>query len=115
MGELASALDSLAADDLHAMFGPQLLQRLDMLLRIQNRIAAEITRTVRECEVTDAAEGDGLKSTASWLRGHGRLSGRAAAELVHAGRALEHLPTLAAAFAEGAVTPAQVAVVAQVA
>ena len=99
MGELTSALDSLGADNLHAMFGPQLLARLGELLRIQNRLAAEILRTVRECEVTDAAEVDGLKSTASWLRGHGRLSTHAAAELVHTSRALEHLPRVTAAFA----------------
>src|SRR4051812_27919751 len=99
MGELASAVDALAADELHDMFGPQLLDRLGGLLRLQNRIAAEITRTVRECELSDAAEADGLKNTAAWLRGHGRLSGRAAAELVHAGRALEQLPAVAAAFA----------------
>ena len=115
MGELASALDALAADDLHAMFGPQLLERLGTLLRIQNRIAAEITRTVRECEVTDAAESDGLKSTASWLRGHGHLSSSAAAHLVHTARALEHLPKVAAAFADGDVTAAQVGVIGQVA
>jgi hypothetical protein len=115
MGELASALDALAADDLHAMFGPQLLERLGALLNFQNRIAAEITRTVRECEVTDAAEGDGLKSTASWLRGHGHLSASAAAQLVHTARALEHLPAVAAAFADGEVTAAQVGVISQVA
>jgi hypothetical protein len=115
MGELSSALDALAADDLHAMFGPQLLERLGGLLQVQNRIAAEIVRTVRECELTDAAESDGLKSMASWLRGHGHLSARAAAEVVHAGRALEHLPAVADAFADGAVTAAQVGVIAQVA
>lgn len=115
MGELASAVDALATDDLHAMFGPQLLKRLGELLCIQNRLAAEIVRTVRECELTDAAESDGLKSMASWLRGHARLPSRAAAELVHTGRALEHLPAVASAFAQGAMTAAQAAVIAQVA
>jgi Domain of unknown function (DUF222)/HNH endonuclease len=114
MGELASALDSLAADDLHAMFGPQLLDRLGELLHGANQLAAEITRTVRECDRTDAAEHDGLRTMASWLRGHARLSGRAATELVHAGRALEHLPAVSAAFADGAVTAAQVGLIAQV-
>src|SRR5438094_4132810 len=108
MGELASTMDALAADDLPAMFGPQLLERLAELLRGANRLAAEITRTVRECELTDAAEADGLASMASWLRGHAHLSSRAAAELVQAGRALEHLPAVAGAFADGAVTAAQV-------
>lgn len=115
MGELTSALDALAGDDLHAMFGPQLLERLGELLRIQNRIAAEVTRTVRECELSNAAEFDGLKSTASWLRGHGHLSGAAAAQLVHTARALEHLPAVAAAFADGEVTAAQVSVIGTVA
>src|SRR3954469_18584909 len=98
MGELTSALDALAADDLHAMFGPQLLERLGTLLRIQNRIAAEITRTVRERGGPDGAGGDGRKTTAPGRRGHGHLSAHAAAELVHSSRALEHLPAVASAF-----------------
>jgi hypothetical protein len=85
------------------------------LQRHANQLAAEITRTVRECECTNAAEYDGLKTMAAWLRGHARLSGRAATDLVQAGRALEHLPAVSAAFAEGAVTAAQVGLIAQVA
>ena len=45
MGELSSTLDSLAGDDLQAMFGPQLLDRAGELLRARNRLAAEVTRT----------------------------------------------------------------------
>ena len=101
MGELSSTLDSLAADDLHAMFGPQLLDRLGELLREQNRLVAEVTRTVRECELTQAAEHDGLTTMQSWLRGHGHLTEGEAARLVGAGRALEKLPAVAAGFAEG--------------
>src|SRR4051794_14800479 len=97
------------------MFGPQLLDRLRPLLVAQNRIAAEITRTVRECELTGAAETDGLKTMASWLRGHARLSGAEASRVVRSGRALEHLPAVAAAFAEGVVTAGQVAVIAPIA
>jgi Domain of unknown function (DUF222) len=115
MGELASALDCLAADDLPAMFGPQLIDRLGQLLRASNRLAAEIGRTVRQCELTDAAEVDGKATMASWLRGHAHLSARAAAELVHTSRALEHLPAVAAAYADGHVTAAQAAVVSDVA
>jgi hypothetical protein len=88
----SSTLDSLAADDLRVMFAPQLLDRLGELLRQQNRLAAEITRTVRECDLTQASEHDGLTSMQSWLRGHARLSPAAAARLVGNGRALEHLP-----------------------
>src|SRR4051812_50123560 len=105
MGEMASTLDALAADYLPAMFGPQLLERLGELLQAQNRLAAEVARTVRQCELADAAEFDGKKSMASWLRGHARLSGRAAAELVAPGRALEQLPAGAAAVPRRAGAP----------
>jgi hypothetical protein len=115
MGELASTLDALTVDDLPAMFGPQLLERLGELLKAQNRLAAEVARTVRQCELADAAEFDGKKTMASWLRGHARFSGRAAAELVAVGRAMEQLPAVAAAFADGAVTAAQAAVTSAVA
>src|SRR4051812_23850919 len=115
MGELESALDALAAEDLTSMGGPQLLDRLRPLLVLQCRIAAEVTRTVRGCELTQAAECDGLKSMPSWLRGHGHLSHAEAARLVRSGRALEHLPAAAAAFADGALTAGQVAVIAPIA
>jgi hypothetical protein len=115
MGELASTLDALAADDLPAMFGPQLLERLGELLKAQNRLAAEVARTVRQSELADAPEFDGKKTMASWLRGHARLSAHAAADLVATGRALEQLPAVAAACADGTVTAAQAAVIALVA
>jgi hypothetical protein len=115
MGELGSTLDAFAADDLPAMFGPQLLERLGDLLQAQNRLAAEVARTVRQCELADAAEFDGKKSMTSWLCGHARLSGGAATKLVATGRALEHLPAVAAAFGDGAVTAGQAAVIAPVA
>ena len=115
MGELQSALDALAGDELTSMFGPQLLGRLRGLLVLQNRVAAEVVRTVRGCELTGAAEFDGLKTMQSWLRGHAHLSGAEAARLVRSGRALEHLPATAAAFAEWSVTAGQVAVIAPIA
>jgi hypothetical protein len=52
-----------------------------------------------------------MVSMKAWLTGHCRLAGRAAAELVRDGRRLAYLPRLAAAYAEGAVTPAHVAAV----
>jgi hypothetical protein len=115
MGELQSALDALAADDLTSMFGPQLLERLTPLLQAADALAAQITRTVRECEKTGAAEHDGLKTMQSWLRGHGRLAPPTASRLVAHGRALEHLPAVAAGFAAGAVTVDQVSVAVKVA
>src|SRR3954453_2293277 len=115
MGELASTLDALAADDLPAMFGPLLLERFGELLQAQNRLAAEVARTVRQCKLADAAEFDGKKSMTSWRCGHARVSGGAGTEVVGAGRALDHLPAVAAAFGDGAVTAGQAAVIAPVA
>lgn len=97
------------------MFGPQVLDRTTRLLRARNRLDAQIARSVRAGELTQAAEHDGLTTMQSWLRGHARLSPAAAHRLVRTGRALEHLPAVAAAFADGRVTAEQVAVIAPVA
>jgi hypothetical protein len=113
--ELTAAFDGLAGEDLAPLFGPALLDRLRPLLVAQNRLAAEIARTVRECEVSGAAEGDGLKSMTSWLCGHRHLSATEAARVVRTGRALEHLPGMAAALAAGEVTGGQAGVIARVA
>src|SRR3954468_20135872 len=115
MGELRSALDDLAADDLQAMPTPEVMDRLRELLQLQNRIAAEVTRPVRAADLAGGAELDGLKTMPSWLRGHAHLSPSAASALVRSGRALEFLPAVAAAFADGTVTADQVAVIAPVA
>ncbi|MGY1708958.1 DUF222 domain-containing protein [Geodermatophilus sp. SYSU D00758] len=114
MERLSNAIDDLSAAELTSAFGPELLTRLGGLLVAQHRLAAEVARTVRACELAGAAECDGLKTMASWLRGHGRMSTSAAAGLVRAGRALAHLPALAAAHAAGAVSAEVVAVVAPI-
>ena len=114
MGELQSALDALAVDDLHALSAGEQLDRTAMLVRARNRIDAELARTVRVGDLTQAPEHDGQKTMRSWLRGHARLSASAAGQVVRAGRVLEHLPAVAAAFADGQVTAEQVAVLAPV-
>ena len=114
LADLESGLDRLADENLTSMFGPQVLDRTARLLRAQNRLDAQAARSVREGELTQASEHDGLKTMQSWLRGHARLSPKAAHRLVRNGRALEHLPAVAAAFADGRVTAEQVAVIAPV-
>jgi hypothetical protein len=101
VGELESALDALAAEDLHALVAPQLLDRTAELVRARNRIDAELTRTVRIADLVQAPEHDGLRSMTSWLRGHARLSAGEVRRLVGNGRALAQLPAVAAAFAAG--------------
>jgi hypothetical protein len=114
LADLEAALDRLAAEDTQAMFGPQVLDRTARLLRAQNRLDAQVARSVREGELTQAPEHDGLKTMQSWLRGHARLSPSAAGQLVRAGRALAHLPAVAAAFTAGRLTADQVAVIAPI-
>jgi len=109
-----SALDELAADDLHDLAAAATLDRTALLIAARNRIDAELARTVRHAELIQAPEHDGLTSMASWLRGHCRLSSRAAGQLVRNGRALERLRAVAARCAAGAVSGDQVSVLAPV-
>ncbi|KGH48286.1 endonuclease [Modestobacter caceresii] len=112
MSELMSALDALAAEELHGLTDGGVLERVAELVAVQNRIAAELTRTVRRADAMQAAEHDGLKSMRSWLTGHTRLAASDASRILRSGRALEHFPALSAGFAEGSVTAAQMDVVA---
>ena len=105
----------LAVERLDGLFGGALLERLGPLLTAANQLAAEIARTVRQCEVAGAAEHDGKASMASWLRGHHRMSSAAANQLVRNGRPLAQLPALAFATAGGSVPAEAVAAVAPVA
>src|SRR3954466_14720863 len=100
-----SALDGLAADDLHGLPSAELLDRTAELVRARNRIDAGLARTVRRAELAQAPEHDGLKTMQSWLRGHARLSPAAAGQLVRNGRALEFLPAVAAGCSAGRLTP----------
>src|SRR4051812_49961624 len=87
------------------MVAAQLLDRAAFLVRARNQLDAELTRTVRRADLTQAAEHDGLASMKSWLRGHVRLSAGEVRRLIGNGRALERLPAVAAAFAAGGGAP----------
>jgi hypothetical protein len=113
VGELRSLLSAFSAEDLTVLPAGVKLERIALLVAVQNQIAAEVTRSVRDAEATQAAEHDGLKSMRSWLIGHARLAPAEAMRMVRSGRVLEHFPALAAGFAEGSVTAAQVNVVAE--
>ena len=76
-----------------------------------NRLTALQTRAVAAGEARQVQKADGMLTMKTWLTGHCRVSGRAAADLVRDGRRLAQLPELAAAYAAGAVTPAHVGVI----
>jgi hypothetical protein len=113
---LQSLLDSLDTEPLDGMVtADQVLDRTALLVAMRNATDAELTRTVRTAENMQAPERDGHTTMRSWLRNHLRLSAREAARIVGNGRALERMPAVAAAFAAGAVTAEQVAVIAPIA
>jgi|tagenome__1003787_1003787.scaffolds.fasta_scaffold20951428_2 hypothetical protein len=114
MAGLDAELDALAAEDLHALTPAELLHRTATLVAGCNRMQAELARTARVAELAQAPEHDGLRSMPSWLKGHGRLSGRAAKTVVRTGRVLERLPAVAAGCAAGVISAEQVAVIAPV-
>jgi hypothetical protein len=101
-------------DELHAMSSPALLDRTRDLVAERNRIDAALARTVRVADSKRAFAGDGMKTAASWLRGHCRLSKAAASLVVRTGRALEQLPSVEEQHAAGALTAEQVDVIAQI-
>jgi hypothetical protein len=115
LADLEHASDRVAEQNLKGLFGPQVLEWTQRLLRSRNRLDAQVARSVREGELTQAAEHDGKKTMQSWLRGHGRLSPSTAHRLVATGRALEDLPAVAAAFTAGRVSAEAVAAIAPVA
>src|SRR3954469_10790051 len=101
-------------DALHALEGPELLDRIRDLVEVINRAQAELSRTVRVADSKQAFAGDGMKTAQSWLRGHCRLSKAAASQVVRNGRALEQLPAVEQAHAAGALTADQVSVIAEI-
>ncbi|MGY1716874.1 DUF222 domain-containing protein, partial [Geodermatophilus sp. SYSU D01106] len=112
VGELASALDALAAVDLDELGDAELLDRARELVVAAHRVHAELTRVVRRSDVRGASEHDGARTVRGWLRGVPRISGAWAGDLVRHGRALEWLPATARAYAQGALGADQVDVIA---
>lgn len=83
--------------------------RLEVLVR---RAQAAQAAAVRVFEVRDEADAAGSPSAKAWLCAHLGLAEPEARRLVALGRALDRLPVLAAAFAEGATTAAHVRIAA---
>src|SRR3954464_13427088 len=101
-------------DDLHAMSGPELLERTRDLVAQRNRIDAKLARTVRVADSAQAFAGDGMRTAQSWLRGHCRLSESAGSPVGRNGRARAQLPAVAEAHAAGEIPAEQVAEIATI-
>ncbi|MEU2350283.1 DUF222 domain-containing protein [Modestobacter sp. NPDC013298] len=112
MHALLALLGDLSRQELHGLTDEESLDRTALLVAAGNMVAAELTRTVRHAETTQAPERDGLTSMRSWLVGHQRVSANDASKLMRAGRTLPSFPLVAAGFAAGEITAAQVDVIA---
>jgi len=80
------------------------------MLRRKARVDAETARAVADFEVSGAWQASGAASAKAWLVHHGHLSPSEARRQVRMGRALRHLPLVAGAFVEGAITADHVGV-----
>src|SRR3954469_11575051 len=105
---LEAAVDQLLTGDIDGLSDGERLGRVRAWARIQNKVAAALTREVRAAENHRSAEHDGLKSIRSWLRTHTRLPDPAARRLIDTGRALSALPAAEAAFTAGVLGADQV-------
>ena len=114
LAALEAALDAIAVED--AAAGDEArLARVRRLTAAANRVTALQAAAVRDAEIHQSAEHDGLKSMKSWLRTHARLSGAAITALIKQGRAAALLPAVEAAFLAGRLTPDQVDAIAVIA
>jgi Domain of unknown function (DUF222) len=116
MSSWASVLHQLAALDPADLdpddFADEELRETIPLVQVGiNRLTAAQTRMVAAGSARQVHQADGMVTMKSWLTGHCRLSGRAAGDLVRDAQRLPDLTQLAAAYAQGAVTPAHVAAV----
>ncbi len=78
------------------------------LLTVANLVQAAIAARVASFDRRDLAHGDGLRTTRAWLCATARLSPYAATGQVRRAKVLADLPALAAACAQGRVTPEHV-------
>src|SRR3712207_4104180 len=111
---LEAAVDLLLAEDVEGLSDAQRLERVRAWARVQNKVAAGLTREIRAAENHQSAEHDGLGSMRSWLRTHTRISDPVAKRLIETGRALESLPAAQAAFTAGTIGAEQVAAIAPI-
>ncbi len=117
MSAWVSVLDQLAAlepADLEPadVGDEELLELVNAAHAGVRRLTALLTRLATTAERRQLHRADGMVTMKAWLTGHCRMSGTEAGALLRAGRRLDVLPELAAAYADGQVTAAHVQVVA---
>jgi hypothetical protein len=108
MGGLRSALDELGGEDLSSLSPVAVEDDMTELLGCAEALEAEILRRLAVVDRHRTFERDGHLSTVSWLVDRFRLSRGRAAELVRVARALEHMPAVRQALADGEISSSSV-------
>jgi hypothetical protein len=67
MSELMSVIDHLAAEDLHAMAEPTLLERTESMITLRDRLDAELARSLQALDVRQVTVSECARTTRSWL------------------------------------------------
>ena len=101
MGNLASIIDELAAEDLTAVPVGRIADDALEQLRQSERLHAQALRRLGVVDASGVWAEDGSLSSKAWLRRHGRMSAGAASERVRIARRLEKQPRSRAAFEAG--------------
>jgi Domain of unknown function (DUF222) len=111
MGNLESAIDELAGEDLSVLTGLERAERLLRIDRVINRLEAERCRSLAHFDRSGRWADDGALSAKAWLRHHCRMAPGAAAEHARVARRLPELPATEAAFTDGEISYAHVRVI----
>jgi hypothetical protein len=111
MGELRSALDALAALDLHALSAGERLTFIAEATAGVNRLEAIRSRAVRVADAEQDHRADGAVSMKAWLRGACRLAPAEASAIVSSARRLASLPAVYGAFDAREIGSAHVRVI----
>jgi Domain of unknown function (DUF222) len=112
MGNLQSAIDELATEDLQLAGPVAVAESLVEEFRQVERLQADALRRLAFVDASGAWAHEGSLSTQAWLRRHCRMAPGAAAERVRVARRLEELPEARDAFRSGDIGYAHVRLIA---
>jgi hypothetical protein len=113
MGNLQSAIDELATEDLRLAGPVAVAESLVEEFRQVERLQADALRRLAFVDASGAWAHEGSLSTQAWLRRHCRMAPGAAAERVRVARRLEELPEARDAFRSGDIGYAHVRLIAE--
>jgi Domain of unknown function (DUF222) len=101
MGNLRSAIDELASDDVERSTDARLVEDLEELEVGARAVEAERVRRIGELERRGVHIRDGFVSITSWLSSRLRIASSVAARLIRLARALPQMPHTSAALSAG--------------